>query len=187
MQPDPRLHEGEEILWQGTPDVSAWWTRVDLFFVPLTVLWLGFAVFWTVSAASSIRGPHFMWIFGLVFVAIGVYMAIGRFFVKAARKRRTRYFLTNRRAIVVDPSGTHHVGLTAAAIVSSIHRNGKHVDVTFGAEEGTASTTSAARVQRMYANTGMDFLVGGSGLPFAFYDVADVTGLEDALAARESA
>ncbi|MFK4788174.1 hypothetical protein [Microbacterium sp. ZW T5_56] len=187
MQPDPHLHNGEEIQWQGSPDASVWTTRSDSMLVPFSVFTLGFAIFWTVLAASSTRGPRFMWVFGLVFIAFALYMVIGRFFVKAARKRRTHYFLTNKRAIVIDPAGTHYVGLATAQITSSIRSDGAHLDVTFGMEQGPASGLPGARVLLVYANTGLDFFAAmGSGLPIAFYDVADVTGLEEALAARES-
>lgn len=97
MQPDPHLHNGEEIRWQGRPDASVRTTRSDSMLVPFSLFTLGFAIFWTVTAASSTRGPRFMWVFGLLFIAFALYMVIGRFFVKAARKRRTHYFLTNKR------------------------------------------------------------------------------------------
>ncbi|WP_433675652.1 hypothetical protein [Microbacterium gorillae] len=60
--------------------------------------------------------------------------------------------------------------------------------MTFGVEQGPASGLPGARVLLVYANNGLDFFAAvGSGLPRAFYDVADVTGAEEALPARESA
>ncbi len=178
----PRLRKDEFIRWQGSPDVRVHFTRADSFFVPFSIVVLGFALFWTVAVASSSNAPRFAWLFGLVFIVLGLYLVIGRFFVKVAVKRRTRYFLTDRRAIVVDPYGSREIALKASPEVVTRHGNDSHLDVVFGADVGPTSGLPGMASIRLYANTGLDFFAAwGPGMPIAFYDVADVDGLEDAL------
>ncbi|WP_058626697.1 hypothetical protein [Microbacterium testaceum] len=182
MIAEPRLRNGEKVLWRGEPDPAVRFTPADRFFIPFTIAWLGFAVFWTVVVWSSTTAPPFLWLFGLLFVGIGVHLTIGRFFAKAARKKKTRYVVTDQRAIVIDPLGTRQTEVNAPGRVSRIHPDGTHMDVAFGNELGPMVGFRGAASLRMYANTGLDdFAAMGPGLPIAFYDVADVAGLEDAL------
>ena len=53
----------------------------------------------TVTAASS-GGPFFFWAFGLPFVAVGMYMVAGRFWVDARLRARMTYAVTNERVIL---------------------------------------------------------------------------------------
>lgn len=182
MTSDPRLTKGEVIRWQGSPDPSVHFTRADSFLLPFSIVWLGFAVFWTVSVGNSPTAPRLMWLFGLLFVVMGVFFVVGRCFVKSARKRRTRYLLTDRRAIIVDPAGVHNINLGAGQRIVSTRGDRSHIDVVFGADLGPLASMPGMASLGMYANTGLDFFAAaGPGLPIAFYDVADVDGLEDAL------
>lgn len=188
MTTEPRLKKDEVIRWQGAPDPGVYFTRADSFFVPFSFVWLGFALFWTVAVAGSATAPRFTWLFGLVFVALGVFLVVGRFFVKAAVKRRTRYFLTDRRAIVIDPYGVREIALETASQVVSRPGDYAHIDVVFGADTGPTAGLPGMANLRMYANTGMDFFAAwGPGLPIAFHDVADVEGLDIALEASAAA
>lgn len=45
----PELRPGEHLLWSGGPDESVTFGRNDLFLVPFSLLWCGFAIFWEVS------------------------------------------------------------------------------------------------------------------------------------------
>ena len=73
----------------------------DLFVVPFSLLWCGFAVFWEVLA---FRGdtPWFFRVFGVPFVLIGLYIVFGRFAVDALQRRQTSYGVTSTRVILVS-------------------------------------------------------------------------------------
>ena len=43
------LRPGEQLLWHGKPDPAVWFTPADLYVIPITVLWCGFAIFWDVG------------------------------------------------------------------------------------------------------------------------------------------
>lgn len=134
----------------------------------------------SVALRTSPTAPRLMWLFGLLFVVMGVFFVVGRFFVKAARKRRTRYFLTDRRAIVVDPSGVHNINLDVGRESSRLAATAR--TSMFGNDLGPLAAMPGMASLRTYANTGLDFFAAaGPGLPIAFYDVADVDGLEHAL------
>jgi len=114
-------------------------------------------------------------LFGLPFVAVGLYFVFGRFVYKANLKRRTVYGLTEGRALVATGSGSlSEAPLQRTPIDQSRSRDGRHLTVTFGRSAGGSFSTAS------FTNTGMDFLHRGSG-PLGFYDVADVAGLETAL------
>jgi len=96
----------ERVLWQGQPDPSKHFAPSDVFAIPFSLLWGGFALFWEASALGLVRwdgdegrAPLFFVLWGIPFVLIGLYLMVGRFFYKAWRKRRTLYAVTDRRVL----------------------------------------------------------------------------------------
>jgi len=100
----PELLHGESILWSGKPDTKIVFHKEDLYLIPFSLLWGGFAMFWEAAVAGSFAKSA--WLFGMVwgipFVLVGQYLIWGRFFYAAWKKRRTYYAVTNRRVIVVQ-------------------------------------------------------------------------------------
>lgn len=90
------------MLWSGNPRTGLLLRPSDAFMIPFSLMWGGFAIFWEwgVSNASGPNQP-FMVLWGIPFVAIGLYVIAGRFFVDSYVRGRTTYIITNRRAIVV--------------------------------------------------------------------------------------
>jgi hypothetical protein len=103
------LASGESVVWAGQPSGTFVLHKEDVFLVPFSLLWGGFAIFWELGAAgfwgSGQRSGN-PWIFGVLwgipFVLVGQYMIWGRFFYSAWKKKRTHYAVTNRRVIVVQ-------------------------------------------------------------------------------------
>jgi hypothetical protein len=142
--------------------------------VPFSLMWGGFAVFWTVAADAG-GAPLPFTLFGLPFFILGLYFILGRFVVKARRKRRTAYGPTEGRALVAIGTGSlSDSPLEHQPVVQRRSRDGKHLTVTFGRPAGGWTTGPDL------ANTGME-LFGQGQNPLGFYDVADVSGLDSAL------
>ncbi len=174
---ESHLLPGEHLLWAGRPDVAKVFTGYDLFLIPFSVLWCGFAIFWTVNAVT--RGaPVFFMLWGAMFVAIGLVFTVGRFGIKAAMKHRTRYGVTTRRFIAVAGTRVNDASVARQSVSSALSRDGRHLSVTVGQRARGLNSQWIA----MYENSGLDFFNRGGGPAVAFYDVADVVGLRSAIA-----
>lgn len=99
------LLSGERVVWQGRP-----WEGLlllgagDIFLIPFSLLWGGFALFWNVGVWTS-GAPIFFKLWGLPFLVVGLYITVGRFFVDAYSRRNTRYLVTNQRVLILKRDG----------------------------------------------------------------------------------
>lgn len=93
-----RLLPGEHILWEGRPAQGLLLTRRDGLLIPFSLFFLGFSILWTTIAASG--APDFFALFGSLFIAVGLFFAVGRFLLDAWLRSRTRYAVTDRRVLV---------------------------------------------------------------------------------------
>jgi hypothetical protein len=161
---EQELIGGERLLWSGRPDPSRHFDRSDRFLIPFSLLWGGFAIFWEASVIQEGWGFGVVW--GIPFVAMGLYFIVGRFFVKARKKRRTHYAVTDRRVLSVERGGpTHATFLSAIPTVNSTIRSDGAGTVIFG---------NTSWMQDSYANTGLDFFGRGYGTEaVGFYDIRD--------------
>jgi hypothetical protein len=64
------------------------------------MVWGGFVLFWENAALRSANRPDSM-VFGMLFVAAGLYLMIGRFFLDAYVRSKTSYALTDNRLLIV--------------------------------------------------------------------------------------
>lgn len=118
----------ERILWSGQPAPGVHFTTADIFLVPFSLFWGGFAIFWEISALKSIPSGApgavnvIFPLFGIPFVLMGLYLIFGRFIFKAWKKRRTYYAVTDRRVIsLIRVFGDHFMEADVKSI-SSISR-----------------------------------------------------------------
>jgi membrane protein YdbS with pleckstrin-like domain len=100
-----RLLAGERILWSGQPQQGLLLTARDIFAIPFSLAWCGFAVFWTVmvtgaSASDANPAGGFFILWGLMFVVIGLYFVFGRFIVDAWVRRGLNYAVTDQRILI---------------------------------------------------------------------------------------
>ncbi len=91
----------ERLLWWGRPIAGMRLRGSDAVGIPFSLMWGGFAVFWETMAIRS-KAPFFFKLWGLPFVAVGLYLVAGRFLYDAWRRSRTAYALTNERVILLS-------------------------------------------------------------------------------------
>jgi hypothetical protein len=174
------VRPGEQLLWCGRPDPRLWFTGADLYVIPFSLVWCGFAIFWTVGASRT-GGPLFG-LFGVIFVAMGLYLVAGRFFYKHYRKKQTVYGITTQRALVATGAGSladapwWHQPVTVQRA-----RDGIHASVILPGTGVTAGGQVRWRGSTMPANTGLEYLGRRTSPPVAFYDVADAAAMLAAL------
>src|SRR5579864_3011859 len=132
---DRLVRPGERVRWSGAPDPAVRFTPADAWFVPFSIAWAAFSVVWEATAATSAAGAPFV-LWGAMFVAAGSYITVGRFVVKARRKRRTVYLLTDQRAVVAIAGTITEVPWQGRGRELRWHRDGRHVSVVFDSDGG---------------------------------------------------
>jgi len=95
------LNPGERLLWSGQPQQGLMLRPADALMIPFSLIWGGFVIFWQFDAVSM-RASFFSQLWGLPFVAVGLYIIFGRFFVDMAQRAETYYALTDQRAIILS-------------------------------------------------------------------------------------
>jgi len=101
------LGSGERLLWSGRPRQGIIFRSSDIFMIPFSLFWGGFAFFWEFSVISGVTkhdapsGFNIIFpLFGLPFVLVGIYIIFGRFFTDAKQRQNTTYGVTNQRIII---------------------------------------------------------------------------------------
>ena len=172
------LRPGEELVWSGMPDRAALIGRGDGYLIPFSVVWLSFACFWEFGATQSGSGGFFeLW--GIPFIALGLYMVAGRFVYKRISHGRTAYGVTRDRALIVTPTTFRDLPLSGVPITVQRSHGGRRASVIMGTPDAVPGRAGvlgtrryrSARAYAMYANTGMEPLMRSAIWPFAFYDV----------------
>ncbi|MBN2076978.1 MAG: hypothetical protein JW762_15650 [Dehalococcoidales bacterium] len=162
----------EKILWSGRPDPGMHFTLIDLFLVPFSVLWGGFAIYFELSGLLSEADQGNIDIesvlFGIPFVLVGIYLMFGRFIYKRWRKQRTYYAITNRRILALYTAfGKHFLELdinTVTDVNMHVWADGKGYLIF---NEGKSSFYGRDQFPR---NTGMD-IFSYYKYPLALYDM----------------
>ena len=103
---DTYLDRGEKLLWEGAPRAGLRFRASDLLLSGFGFFFFAFAVFWTYMATGAMDAPGGVGmifpLFGLPFLAVGFYLMVGRFFWNSYVRSKTRYALTDKRAIVAS-------------------------------------------------------------------------------------
>jgi hypothetical protein len=134
------LDSDERLLWSGMPRQGIVLRGSDVFLVPFSLLWGGFALFWEAMAiyiVATAPDPA-VWafpLFGLPFVAVGLYLLLGRFLVDARARAKTYYGVTSKRIMVVAGMFSRRVSsldLRTLTDVSLTERSNRTGTITFG-------------------------------------------------------
>ena len=94
------LFPGERVVWEGAPAHGLIFQPLDVFLVPFSFLWGGFALFWNLQTWTTDAPLEFK-LFGLPFLVAGVYVIAGRFLLDMWIRRGQHYFVTDRRILIV--------------------------------------------------------------------------------------
>lgn len=94
----PYLNAGETVLWKGKPGKGHLLTRYDAYTIPFSILWCSGAVYGTIPIFTS-NVPLLLRLWALLFIGLGLYLLVGRFFWTAYVRRHTAYVITTRSII----------------------------------------------------------------------------------------
>lgn len=140
---DFQLDRGEHLLWSGAPRQGVMLRPADAFMIPFSLMWGGFAVFWEISVLRTPAAGFFA-IWGIPFVAMGVYITVGRFIVDSWRRARTRYAVTSDRIIIRTNASLKSLSVrTLTDVALTEHRDGTGT-ITFGSLAFPMSMFAAA-------------------------------------------
>ena len=145
------LSPDEEILWEGQPDLRKNLDRSDAFLIPFSIFWFGFAIAWTVI---TFLFGGFFFLFGIPFLAVGYWIAIGRLIYRKKLKRYTYYGITNQRIVI--STGIKHQSFTEIPLVSIQNMN---IEVTHnGVGTILFNGSGMEKYAMMYYNSGAQFI-----------------------------
>lgn len=93
---------GERVIWQGQPAQGLRFAPQDMFAVPFAALWLLMVLlmFGLILTGGATDVDPVAYVILPIFLLFGLHMLLGRFIVDKAARRRTRYYLTNQRALI---------------------------------------------------------------------------------------
>ena len=125
------LNDDETLKWEGTPPQGIVFSSRDVLLVPLSLVFLGFSVFWTYHAIGP-GVPVFFTLWGSGFVLFSLYLALGRFVHDVLDRRRTQYAVTDRRVIITRGRSAESIALGQWSALKLIERSDGTGDILFG-------------------------------------------------------
>ena len=129
-----QLSSGETLLWSGRPRQGVVFRGSDVFVIPFSLFWFGFAVFWIHGAYNSGAPLPFV-LFGVPFVLMGLYFVFGRFIFDSLNRRGTYYGVSNDRVLIVSEfptTKTKSLGLSTLSDITFSSKPDMSGSITFG-------------------------------------------------------
>jgi hypothetical protein len=158
------LERGEPLLWSGGTQRLITFGAGELFLVPFTFAWCAGAIAWERSMLESDLG-WYPSLIGIPFVAVGLYLFIGRFIHVAKVRAGTAYGLTNRRAIIIQ-------GAFRRCVASVPLRDMPRVDLTEH-RDGTGTITLGQKSPYSRTMPGVNFVGKYELDPYKFEYIAN--------------
>jgi len=118
------LSPGESLLWSGRPKQGVLLRSTDGFLIPFSLLWSGSAVFATYRTYSSAATTGGL-MFATVFLLVGLYLIIGRFFVDSWIRQRTFYGVTGSRILILTEAPMRYFNTLDLGTLSDLELSAK--------------------------------------------------------------
>jgi hypothetical protein len=142
----PELGRGERLLWSGRPAQGVIFRAGDVFMIPFSLLWGGFAFFWEYSVVKQ-GAPLLFTLWGIPFVLVGLYIIAGRFFVDSYFRSRTYYGTTDQRVLISSGGRSRNIkslDLRGLNDISLQERSDRSGTITLGASNPMYAMWSGA-------------------------------------------
>ena len=101
----PYLLTGERVLWTGRPKQGLLLSARDGLLIPFSLMWGGFALFWNYDVWTMGKGGDgpdwFFRLWGLPFLAAGLYFIVGRFLHDSIIRSSLTYAVTDQRVLTL--------------------------------------------------------------------------------------
>lgn len=135
------LSSGELLLWSGRPRQGILLRGSDVYMIPFSLLWGGFAFFWEYSAYKSGAPPFFL-LFGGFFTIIGIYFIFGRFVADSMKRKGTYYGVTHDRVLILSEFPTYKLkslNLRTFSDITLTNRSDGSGSIIFGTQHTMTS------------------------------------------------
>jgi len=175
---------GERVLWEGRPDPRVVFSKQDLYLVPFSLVFSAIAVSILLTPGSGGAGGDLIMV---PFLAVGLYLLVGRFFYQRYNRRRTRYVVTDRRALEIRTDGGLLKEASAASAPMRVerHRDGRRGSIvwTLAGPYPTPSSPRGFGSLQLLGNTGWP---GGNRTGLAELAFLDVNNFDSLVAVVNS-
>jgi len=124
----------ERLLWAGRPQQGIIFRSSDVFLIPFSFLWCGFAIFWEFNVLTT-GAPFFFKLWGIPFVVVGLYLVAGRFIADVKQREKTYYGITDDRVVIVSGLFQRKIktlNLQNISDISLTERSNGRGTITFG-------------------------------------------------------
>lgn len=170
---DDTIPSGETVLWRGSPPGGLHLAPEDAFKIPISAAIAAFTVFWLRSAIEG-NAPPFFLLFGAALSLLAFYALVGRFFIDAFLRGRTRYALTDRAAYITRTGPRARVNRFATGALDTL---------AWVPGSGGRGTIRFAPVERIAANGQVALSFWSNTSLTAFEDIPDAKNVYDRIVA----
>jgi len=128
------LSSNEKLVWSGKPKTGIVFRSTDIFLIPFSFLWAGFALFWE-STVIIHDAPILFKLWGIPFILVGLYVTIGRFFLDAKKRAGTTYGITANRIIIMSGIFNKEIkslNIKTLSDITIIEKSDRSGTITFG-------------------------------------------------------
>ncbi|MFW2331412.1 MAG: hypothetical protein ACN4E2_03855 [Nitrospinota bacterium] len=185
MQREPNFEEvlltDEKIVWKGRPEPSIIFTKNDGALIPISISGSVMPLFMLAPMLNHINSTTdtlyltVLGIVGALFLALSIYIIVGRFFYKYMLKLKTWYLITNKRVIIIKH-------LLRKTVQSQTFKDMNDYSHTVRSDAiGTILFENVNPTTRFCLNTGIEYLYSTRLRPLkapckviAFYDIKNV-------------